>query len=113
MSKGPARTHKVYRWTVPAKAAGQWRWRQGKDEYQLAITQHYSAVNAALTRNGKAVPVREARLRGRQLLVSYGTETEPGQFDAMIKGGEMDIRSTQGKTLARAHRTESVVAGHQ
>jgi SAM-dependent methyltransferase len=108
--KGPTRTHTVYRWTIPAKASGVWQWKQGEDEYQLAISQNYSAVHAALNKNGQLVTVREAKLRGDRLFVTYGSDDSAGKFDAVITGSEMTIRSMQGEEVARAHRTEGVVA---
>ncbi len=91
--QGPSRQHTVYRWTIPAKAAGTWEWKHGRAAYKLIIAQRYDRVTANLTRNGKEMPVREAKLKGADLALQLGPSPDgPAALYAEIQGTEMKVR---------------------
>lgn len=91
--KGPWRSHTVYRWTIPAKAAGTWQWKNNGASYKLAVTQRYDRVEPRLTRNGKDIPVRDAKLKGSSLTLQLGGSPEgPSAIYAEIEGNEMTVR---------------------
>jgi SAM-dependent methyltransferase len=91
--QGPSRQHTVFRWTIPAKAAGSWEWKNGRAAYKLTIEQHYDRVTANLTRNGKDMPVREAKLKGADLMLQLGPSAEgPSALYGEIRGSEMKVR---------------------
>ena len=91
--KGPWRSHTVYRWTIPAKAAGTWQWKNNGASYKLAVTQRYDRVEPRLTRNGKDIPVRDAKLKGASLTLQLdGSPEGPSAIYAEIDGNEMTVR---------------------
>jgi SAM-dependent methyltransferase len=106
--QGPSRTHTVYRWTIPAKAAGTWEWKNGRAAYKLTIAQRYDRVTPELKRNGKELPVREAKLHGTQLTLQLAPSAGgPKALYGEIKGTEMNVREDDelnGK-VAKAHMT--------
>lgn len=56
-------------WIVPARVAGRWNMQTDDDEstVQLRLTQKYQHVAGQAVRDGQALPLAEARLRGTQL----------------------------------------------
>jgi SAM-dependent methyltransferase len=108
MVQGPWRQHSVYRWTIPAKAAGTWEWKNGRAAYKLAITQRYDRVEARITRNGKDIPVREAKLRGSSLTLHFaGSPEGPNAVYGDIAGDEMTVREDDESNpkIAKARMT--------
>lgn len=63
---------------VPAKAAGTWR-MEGNAE--LRLEQKFQMLSGTLTRNGKGVPVENARLRGSAIEFTAGGVRYQGSVD--------------------------------
>lgn len=83
--QGPSRTHKVYLWRVPAKAAGTWNWkdREGR-EIKLILEQEHQRVKGMLSVDGRDLPVRDAKLSGEKL----------GFRVPQPRGGDLRFRGT-------------------
>lgn len=113
MIQGPWRQHTVYRWTIPAKAGGTWKWKNGHTAYKLALAQQYDRVEAKLTRNGKDIPVREAKLKGSSLTLQIaGSPEGPSALYGEIDGAEMEVREDDPSNpqSAKARMTSSGTA---
>ncbi len=68
----------VLLWRIPAQVAGRWELVLEERSYELLITQEFQALNAGLSRKGRAVPV-EAHLSGSDIRITFeeaGTVTE-------------------------------------
>ncbi|HYG97685.1 MAG TPA: methyltransferase domain-containing protein [Terriglobales bacterium] len=63
------RDHTIYKWVIPAHAAGVWQFksRQGEDKYEIAIRQHLQDVSGILRRDGQEVALRSMRLNGNRI----------------------------------------------
>jgi SAM-dependent methyltransferase len=101
--QGPSRLHTVYRWTVPAKAAGVWEWKQGADRVRMSVRQNYSDVEVSMSRDGKELTVKDAKLSGRELRVAVDDGSGTHNVRAIIRGADMDI-TENGRRVATAHR---------
>ena len=54
---------RAYHWIVPAKVAGTWRLGDG----ELRLSQSFQMLSGTLTRNGKSVPISEAKMTGSEI----------------------------------------------
>ncbi len=59
--------HAIYRWTIPARLEGHWRWRVDGTRYELELQQHYQRVYGMLRTDGERAALQRARLNGRRL----------------------------------------------
>lgn len=87
------REHSIFRWTIPAKAAGTWEWTQpgpsGAQRYRLTLAQSYSAVTGVLSVDGREMPIRNGLVRGVSL-----------SFDADDRGEMTFAGRVIGKKIA-------------
>jgi SAM-dependent methyltransferase len=58
--QGPDRTHTVYKWSVPARAAGTWRWQAADGprtaSYELMLLQDLQSIEGTLSIDGHVRP---------------------------------------------------------
>jgi hypothetical protein len=72
------------------------------------IAQRYDRVEPRLTRNGKDIPVREAKLKGASLMLQLATAAEgPTALYGEIDGSEMTVRENDALNtkIAKARMT--------
>ncbi|MGV6873767.1 SAM-dependent methyltransferase [Pseudochelatococcus sp. B33] len=71
-------------WIIPAKVQGNWRLGDG----ELSLTQTYQMLSGALTQNGQATPITDARMDGRSIVFTAGGSRYSGQVndDGNISG---------------------------
>jgi hypothetical protein len=71
---GRSQKSKVLFWVVPDKVAGRWVWPVTvggqKQQDELLLKQNFQKLEASATLNGRAVPVDQAKLTGRQVDVA-------------------------------------------
>ena len=75
---GAGGTSDVYYWVVPAEAGGVWRWELpvGKTQaaYELKLEQKYQTISGAVSLDGKAAKITNARLRGNDIRFAFTAE---------------------------------------
>ncbi|KPF71229.1 RNA methyltransferase [Bosea sp. AAP35] len=70
-------------WIVPAKVAGTWRLGEG----ELRLTQTFQMLDGTLTRDGKAMPISEAKMQGSEIVfVADGRRYTGTVTDGRITG---------------------------
>jgi Methyltransferase domain len=81
----------VYFWIVPAKVEGRWNVRTGDGQtFALDLKQRFQKVDGSATVSGRAVPLRDARLRGAD--ISFVIDTSDGHattYTGRVDGGTM------------------------
>lgn len=97
----------VYLWVVPAKVAGVWRVRlnvAGKPhEYVVSLEQKFQEVRGTVSVNGKTVPVRNARLSGRDLSFSFSADVAGATVSHEL-GGRVDGSRITGEAALSGSR---------
>lgn len=113
---GPSRAHMLYRWTVPAKAAGTWQLKVGPKGrvYALELTQDIEKINGTVHANGKGYKVLNGIVHGKT--VSFELSGGGGRFKGTIDDKRISGKlAVAGSTLsATGKRTsEGTVASTQ
>jgi SAM-dependent methyltransferase len=110
-------THRIYRWTVPAKVAGVWQLKAGPKDgtySSLELEQNIDTVSGNLRANGREYEVSSGSVRGKNLTLEfYG---DGGRFDGVIEGATIRGKfSRAGSTLSVTGRRvgSSTVASTQ
>lgn len=67
----------AHKWIVPAKVSGTWK--LGSDE--LRLTQNYQMLTGELVRGGKAMPIRNARMNGAEIIFTADGQVYRGRVD--------------------------------
>ena len=75
----------LFLWIVPADARGQWR----GGEWQLRIEQNYQDLDIEAKREGRALAVKQATLRGSELAWEAGGARFSGRVDGGRISGEL------------------------
>ena len=65
---------RAYLWIVPAQIEGEWEFRDssGDDSFTLRFQQHYQELQASLTGAAAGRTVRDARLQGADIDLTFG-----------------------------------------
>lgn len=88
----------AYKWIVPAKVGGAWNLGDGT----LKLTQTYQMLDGTLTRDGKTLPISDAKMTGSHIAFTAGGQRYSGEVDgARITG------SIEGGPAWSAIRSES------
>jgi precorrin-6B methylase 2 len=86
-------------WVVPAMAQGEWSLRLPGDVLTLRINQRFQRISATAERNGKAVPVVGAKLRGVGIeFTTFDRDGAARHFAGTIEGDRMR-GSSQGQGI--------------
>ena len=71
---GRDKKSKVFYWTVPANAAGKWRWElavSGKPAvFSLSVAQNFQMIRGSVAVDGQTWPLENARLNGEEISFS-------------------------------------------
>jgi hypothetical protein len=84
----------VFLWIVPAKAAGSWTVNDGGKQFTLNLKQKFQQIAGEATIDGQTVPLRNARLEGRQ--ISFEVPEQNGQSKRYE--GQVNDNTIQGET---------------
>jgi hypothetical protein len=70
---------RAYLWVVPAQIEGEWEFRDssGADAFTVRFQQHYQELQATLTSAAPGRTVRDARLRGADIDLTFGDGSPP------------------------------------
>ena len=116
--------HKVYKWRIPARAAGTWRW-QGpapqRAQYELVLQQKLQRVDGTLLVNGHRRPVQNGHVTVNEIRFEVpGDNVQPAlRFEGNIAGSNIRgrVRAYNGTetawsaTLAGSLTRAAAVAG--
>ena len=85
----------AYLWIVPAKVDGAWQLPQG----ELTLKQEFQMLSGTLQADGKSVPLRDAKMRGNEIVFTAGGV----QYRGTVNGTKMEGSSRNGAwSAARA-----------
>ncbi|SNB47180.1 cyclopropane-fatty-acyl-phospholipid synthase family protein [Geobacter sp. DSM 9736] len=102
----------VYYWVVPANASGRWKWKNGKEKFEMQLRQKFQQAEGTVTRNGVSFPMKNVRLSGDRLSfnVQYAAGKKPvtASFTGKIAGESIrgTIKKQSGKGVAWQARRE-------
>jgi hypothetical protein len=78
----------AYLWIVPAKVQGTWKLPQG----ELMLKQDFQMLSGTLQTEGKTVPLRDAKVRGDEIVFTAGGT----QYTGKINGKRIDGSTRSG-----------------
>ena len=79
-----------YLWVVPASVAGEWRVGTADNEFLVRIEQRHQAITTSSERDGKALHVIGARLRGTEIrFTSFDRDGSTRHFEGRVDGRRM------------------------
>lgn len=77
----------LYLWIVPAKVAGAWRLREpARGDLTLTLTQAFQRIEARAQRDGQAVAVSRASLRGAELRFTLDEQGRQREYVGVVRG---------------------------
>jgi hypothetical protein len=83
----------VYMWIVPAKVEGQWNLKTGDGKtVSLDLKQKFQELEGTATVDGKAVPIRDAHLKGEEITFTLDT----GEGRSITFTGKVDGNAIKG-----------------
>jgi hypothetical protein len=70
---------RAYLWIVPAPVEGEWEFREeaGEDSFRIRLQQHYQELQATMSSTTPDRTIRDARLRGADLELTFGAGSPP------------------------------------
>jgi hypothetical protein len=77
----------AYLWIVPAKVDGTWKLPQG----ELTLKQEFQMLSGTLQADGKNVPLRDAKMRGNEIVFTAGG----AQYRGTVNGTKMEGSSSR------------------
>jgi SAM-dependent methyltransferase len=84
----------VFLWIVPAKAAGQWRVKDGSRSFTMQFFQNFQELNGAALIDGRSVPLVNGRLTGESIVFTLEFDGKPLTFQGKVSGDR--IEATDG-----------------
>jgi SAM-dependent methyltransferase len=81
--EGQGDSSRIFLYVVPAQARGAWHAPHG---WRLRVQQNYQVIDVELERDGRRVPVREARLEGERIEI-VGSEFS---FSGRVRGERIE-----------------------
>lgn len=91
---GIGQRSKIYYWTVPARAAGRWRWRLALDgkpvEFDAALQQNFQALEGPLSAGGRSARIEKGRLTGEQLELRAALDGRQYELSGRITGNAIE-----------------------
>jgi len=78
----------AYLWIVPAKVDGAWKLPQG----ELTLKQEFQMLSGTLQADGKNVPLRDAKMRGNEIVFTAGGV----QYRGTVNGTKIEGSSRNG-----------------
>jgi hypothetical protein len=81
----------AYHWVVPAKVGGRWQIDDGKDKFEIELTQQYQEIQGVARFGESTILLRETSLNGDE--VRFVVELQAGQpraFRGRVNGNKID-----------------------
>jgi hypothetical protein len=96
----------IFMWVVPAKIAGRWQVLRGDESFTLSLTQKFQYfIGSAFHTGGKAIEVKEGRLRGTEIRFALGDGRKfHGRVGERIEALPQSPDNTAGTCTRRASR---------
>jgi hypothetical protein len=87
---------RAYLWIVPAHVEGEWEFREeaGEDSFRVRLQQHYQELQATMSSTTPDRTIRDTRLRGADLELSFG-EGSPPQLQGKVQGDSIRLTGTR------------------
>ena len=86
----------IYLWIVPAKVAGPWRVTDGEKSFTLQLDQQYQKISGVATIDGKAIPIQDAVLRGREITFSVPLAAGAKQYRGRVNDNAIEALPAAG-----------------
>lgn len=88
---------RAYLWIVPAQIEGEWEFREtgGEDTFTVRFQQHYQELQATLTSAAPGRTVRDARLRGADIDLTFG-DGSPPRLQGKVHADSIQVSGTRG-----------------
>lgn len=87
----------AYFWIVPAKVNGVWQIEDGKDKFEIELTQRYQAFEGVARSGNRTVLLRETSLRGDEIRfvveLEYG---KPRHYRGRVNGNKIEAIPVEG-----------------
>lgn len=87
---------RIFFWVVPARVAGKWQVRDGQRTFDLTIDQTYQEFRGIAHANGRAVPLRNTKLRAGNLEFTVDLDGQAATLRGIVNGDRMQGRSSAG-----------------
>ena len=88
----------VYYWVVPAKVAGKYQVKAGRETFDLKLEQKFQDVTGTAKIGGKEVPIANGKLTGANL--SFDVPMA-GRQGAQVRGQRLRSRQARRQGLVR------------
>ena len=90
----------AYLWLVPAKVAGDWRFREadGSGQFAVQLTQKFQELEGRVS--GEPV-VSDARVRGTQVDFTFVEKGAPTRVSGRVEGDRIDAQVVRGGQTSR------------
>jgi len=79
----------VYLWIVPARVEGRWQLRSGGRTLELSLKQQFQQLQGTARIDGRAIPLRDARLRGSTIEFTMDVDGAARRFRGVVEGRSM------------------------
>ena len=83
----------LYMWIVPANVEGRWRIREGRQTYDVTLTQKYQKVSGTVLVDSKQRPLENVVLRGEEISFVINTRKGRVQFVGRVSGNAIKSQS--------------------
>jgi hypothetical protein len=83
----------VHLWIVPARVEGRWQVRGADRSLDITFKQRFQELQGSARVDGRAIPLRDGRLRGSQIEFTVDMGGRPTRFRGIVDGRRM--RSTE------------------
>jgi hypothetical protein len=80
----------VFLWIVPARAAGQWRVKDGSRTFTMQFFQNFQELQGAALIDGRSVPLVNGKLNGENIAFSLELDGKPQIFQGKVSGDRME-----------------------
>lgn len=86
---------RAYKWIVPAKVSGDWRFGDGR----LHLEQHYQMLSGTLTEGGGTAVISDAKMDGVKIRFVAGGRSYEGQANGKVMSGAVDGKAWSATRL--------------
>jgi precorrin-6B methylase 2 len=98
----------VYLWIVPAPVEGRWQVSHGERRLAVELTQQFQEIRGTAMIDGRAVPLKDAHLRGDQIQFTVETGAAgPLAFHGRVAGDVIEGAPARGRSGDKSGSAES------
>jgi SAM-dependent methyltransferase len=89
---------RIHFWVVPAQVAGAWQVKSGNQDFGVTIVQSFQQIQGTATVDGRTLPLRNTRLRGREIEFAVDATGRPTNYRGTVSGDTMRGSGGAGAT---------------